>query len=782
MKIKSFLLSALAMSIALVSCVKAEPQEEAASMTLEPETLLFKASGELSQTVSVKSNRDWKVSASDVPEWITLSVNGEDIAGKVIKASAEPATVTVTVLENTGMERTPAYIKFNGGTLASKTLTVRQEGGSSFQYTPISEVRAMLTGTSEVKLEDGLTIKGYVINNPDLDNLTSAKAMILQDETAGIYFYFNDSNSFAFGDELVVDLSGATLSLYNGLSEISKLPTTAAVKLSSGNVVEPKMVSVADFLQNKYESQYISIAEDVQVMDGSLGKTWVETVYKDGKDQAQNTEIGIVTRDGKAFVVFSSKYSSYGSESVAQGSGTIKGIGSINNDGMQLIFAQKTDWAGLTGERFETETLVTSKISEVVDLPVGSAVTLDNAIVVATSNTDLSNPAPSFLVTDADGDYLFVYHAAVEVKVGDKLTVKGNRSSYGTPPTPQIADPVVTIVSRDNSVSYPEAVDITDDFDNFSSDAFKYVTLRGYYYIKNNQYHEIVVYGADRVAAFLNPDVLAIEPYLDKRNVEFTGFYLYTNSTYPYFMLTSVKDSGKDYLEVDAKEQKFPASATVATIKVFANTAWTCESATAGFTVDKSSGTGDGTITVSFPANTITDDVVGEIKISDKNVTRTVKIIQGAASSGNEIVITAVFDNAGVYGLPSDSKNKLKGEQTFTVDGYEFILAGDGTNGCCTYKDGYMLFGKKGAYVQAPAIEGHKLKEITILTGKGASKSVMVGIFDTEGNVVTAPIKLEAQNAEFTLSISSPAENTAYRLQVDSDHNAQAQTLTFVYL
>ncbi|MBQ4499794.1 MAG: hypothetical protein II985_06120, partial [Alistipes sp.] len=64
--------------------------------------------------------------------------------------------------------------------------------------------------------------------------------------------------------------------------------------------------------------------------------------------------INIEDAEGNKFVVFSSKYASYGAETVAQGSGTIKGISSINNGAMQIVFAQAGDFAGLTGERFAT--------------------------------------------------------------------------------------------------------------------------------------------------------------------------------------------------------------------------------------------------------------------------------------------------------------------------------------------------------------------------------------------------------------------------------------------
>ena len=65
--------------------------------------------------------------------------------------------------------------------------------------------------------------------------------------------------------------------------------------------------------------------------------------------------INMEDADGNSFVVFSSKYASYKSETVAQGSGKICGISSISKGVMQLIFAQTSDFAGLTGERFEVE-------------------------------------------------------------------------------------------------------------------------------------------------------------------------------------------------------------------------------------------------------------------------------------------------------------------------------------------------------------------------------------------------------------------------------------------
>jgi hypothetical protein len=125
---------------------------------------------------------------------------------------------------------------------------------------------------------------------------------------------------------------------------VSGLALDKITKISSGNTVTPKTVTIADFLANKYEGQYVAI-EGVQVADADLSKTFVMG--------GAHTSINVEDANGNSFVIFSSKYATYGTQTVPQGSGTIKGISSINNGNMQIIFAQNSDFAGLTGTRFD---------------------------------------------------------------------------------------------------------------------------------------------------------------------------------------------------------------------------------------------------------------------------------------------------------------------------------------------------------------------------------------------------------------------------------------------
>ena len=200
---------------------------------------------------------------------------------------------------------------------------------------------------SVLALGEGATINGtieaVVVSNYELNNLTSKKGMYVQDETGALQFYLAANHEFAFGTKVQIDLTGATLGAYNGAVQVSGLGLDKITVVSTGNAVTPKTVTMADFLANKYEGQYIAL-EGVQVAASDLSKTWVMG--------GAHTSIKIEDANGNNFVVFSSKYATYGTSTVAQGAGTIKGISSINNGNMQIIFAQNSDYAGLTGARF----------------------------------------------------------------------------------------------------------------------------------------------------------------------------------------------------------------------------------------------------------------------------------------------------------------------------------------------------------------------------------------------------------------------------------------------
>ena len=98
MKIKHLLLSAIAVATALVSCQK-DPEKLAASISLSEKSISFDVFDEASQTktISLVSTRNWSCSFDE--NWITVSPESGS-------ASNDPQTISITVLKNTGENRT----------------------------------------------------------------------------------------------------------------------------------------------------------------------------------------------------------------------------------------------------------------------------------------------------------------------------------------------------------------------------------------------------------------------------------------------------------------------------------------------------------------------------------------------------------------------------------------------------------------------------------------------------------------------------------------------------
>ena len=284
-------------------------------------------------------------------------------------------------------------------------------------------------------------IEGIVVSNYELNNLTSKKGMYVQDETGALQFYLGGDHTFAFGTKVQIDLTGAKLGEYNGAVQVSGLALDKITAISTGNTVTPKVVTMDDFLANKYEGQYISI-EGVQVVEADLTKTW--------STKESHTSINMQNAEGKQFVVFSSKYATYGAETVAQGAGTISGISSVSKGVMQIIFAQTSDYAGLTGERFEAAAApepdptpdpepteaVKVTIAEFLAAAEDSTIYELTGVITSVANTTYGN----FYMEDETGSvYIYglcspsgekQYWAASGVKVGDTITVQTVRTSY----------------------------------------------------------------------------------------------------------------------------------------------------------------------------------------------------------------------------------------------------------------------------------------------------------------------------------------------------------------
>ena len=391
------------------------------------------------QQVTVTSNRDWEIEKK--VEWI--HVNPESGS-----ASDAPQTVDIYVDSNEDGIARNAKITFKAG-VVNKEVTISQEG-KEVEYTDIADIRAL--GASTEKIADGTYIKGIVISDQKgLDNLSSNKSIYLQDGSAGIQLFCaaNVHEDYVRGDEVTVDISGLMVSQYGQALQIVEgvdaegrtigVPVARLSKVSSGNAITAKEITMEQLLSYEFEGQYVSISSPVQVVDADLEKTFVVG--------GKATSIKFTDAEGYTFEVRTSQYAKFKDDQVPQGSGILKGIASRYNNTAQVVFSTADDWTALTGARFE------------IEAPEAEAVTIEDFLAkeegaayyqlegVVTGLED--SPYGNFTLVDATGE-VYVYgcdasatagdktFSQTGVKEGDVIVLIGKRASFNG--KPQVGD------------------------------------------------------------------------------------------------------------------------------------------------------------------------------------------------------------------------------------------------------------------------------------------------------------------------------------------------------
>lgn len=315
-------------------------------------------------------------------------------------------------------------------------------------YTSIADVRKMAPASTDDKatVADGVKIKAYVISNVEINNLTSKKNVFVQDETAGLQIRFTSDATFAFGDEVVIDLSGQELSYFDGALQAKNVPNGNVEVLSSDNKIDPKEVTVAEFMKNTYDAQYVALP-DVQVVESDLGKTFVEG--------GAHTSINVEDKTGNSFVIFSSKYTTFGNEQVPQGAGVLKGISMINNGKMQIGLTSQDDYAGMTGERFDGQGGDDPQPGEIEEVTIEEFLAKSEGETyykLTGTVTSIKDDSWGNLTIEDETGNVYVYGVAKDeasvgsgpsfsglgVEVGDTLTIAGKRASFNG--SPQVGD------------------------------------------------------------------------------------------------------------------------------------------------------------------------------------------------------------------------------------------------------------------------------------------------------------------------------------------------------
>jgi DNA/RNA endonuclease YhcR with UshA esterase domain len=133
----------------------------------------------------------------------------------------------------------------------------------------IRQIRDMYTGTS-MTVGAGYKVKGIVISDKANKNI-NAQNIALQDATGGIVLRFESGATLpSLNDEVEVFISGGSLSMFNGVLQVSNLNSSNITKTGTGSVI-PRVATIRQLLDSLdvWESTLVKINNAVFTSTGT---------------------------------------------------------------------------------------------------------------------------------------------------------------------------------------------------------------------------------------------------------------------------------------------------------------------------------------------------------------------------------------------------------------------------------------------------------------------------------------------------------------------------------
>lgn len=211
------------------------------------------------------------------------------------------------------------------------------------EYKTIQDIRTMYASSGEEKLTitEALKLKAVVISDRVGGNSTSKKNGYLQDEAGnGLGFRCTDDHEFNMGEELIIDLEGAEISLYGNALQLGFAPDKATLNTTDVTVA-PKPLTVEQVLDGMYDGVVVRV-KDVQF------KEYEGHTYFEGTFSAHNH--AIENANGKTIDVRTAKYATFKDDALPKGSGDIVGIMTVFNGDWQVYPRNTNDLAGMSDD------------------------------------------------------------------------------------------------------------------------------------------------------------------------------------------------------------------------------------------------------------------------------------------------------------------------------------------------------------------------------------------------------------------------------------------------
>ena len=447
MKVKHLFLAAVAAIFTFAACQEKIEDLGEPNIDLSTTTLDFEQ-GSGNQTITLNSTRAWK--ATDVADWIVVDPDKGP-------AAKEDQTVTITVLENTAMNRT-CSIKFTCG-IDSEYLTVNQKGpgggveegdGSKEKPYLASQANAVASALESGAEAGPFYIKGYVkkFASKHEDGVTNfGNALFYITDTAdgeGDDFYcyqvyylggqrFTSLDQIALGDEVIVY---GKVTNYNGTPETVGKGAAYIYSLNGQTGGDPTPVDVKD----------ATVAQVIEEQDTNATYRLTGTV---SGFNAQYCSFDIADATGKIYVysVDAATKEEYSSKLSNGDTVTIEGNYAFYAAKSQheIINAKITEWKQGDGG---------GDSGEVVDATVAQVIEEKNENVtyrLTGTVSGFNSQYCSFDIADATGKiYVYSVDAATKAEYssklanGDTVTIEGKYSFYAAKSQDEIINAKIT--------------------------------------------------------------------------------------------------------------------------------------------------------------------------------------------------------------------------------------------------------------------------------------------------------------------------------------------------
>ncbi len=685
MKTKLIALLPLALLTLFGACDKKKdlgPEE----LTLSATELTFSSAAQ-SQTLTLKSTIDWGIQGytDEVKAW--LSIDPESGS-----ASAEEVTVTFTVLSNPDNDRS-ATLTFYGNVLHKQTITVAQNGDKGD-----AEALSVAEFISKKDTENEYKLTGKIGNIS-----TGAKkyGFMLKDATGEVYCAF--PTNF---DEYKAQLrTGGTVTIKGKYSYYEQNKQDQMANGAISAFTAPDLSNI----QSKTVKEFIEAA-DVYTLYRLSGKVTgdVDATYGsfDLKDASGQT---IKVYSGSNLTEYKDKLKNYYNVTLV---GAYQLYTSGTSSTHEVVDAQIETYSE------DTPPVISGTVSDAVAQEDGTLVTVNGALVTAITTK-------GFIITDGSANAYVYMDKEHDVVIGDELKVNATKATYNG--LPELKTPEYEIVSHNNPVNYPAVTDITAGFDAYASTTADYISFTGTLSTSkgnNITYYNLAVPGATLQGSISLPLASFGLDGMEGKMIKVTGYYGgLSSSKYHSIIAVAVELSDMPFLTVDKTAISVAASAQTASFKVGGNASWTVSCDDAALVADPTSGSGEATVTLSFPENTDTENAkVYTVKVSTEDEAPvkefTVVLTQKKASSGTEQEFE--LTNAEITAaIKAAVDNKANGYTDVTINSTSGVWQGKmNAQKDVTY---VQLRNKEGACIKSPVFEKNvKRIELRINAKSGA--------------------------------------------------------------